>query len=164
MIIQNFVCWKIIKTQLLLCNIARVLIKINSFILIQKIKVLSISREEPKETECKRFPCLARLRPCFAAIGRFFTRLWRFITKDRNWTSREKKCIVAIVTSVFAAIVFLGLFPSSFVYLDYYEVYTLQSIKKTKQCRTLKLNNDYKNEICIDYIVGCINFMLKIFG
>lgn len=94
-----------------------------------EIKVFSISREESKEIECKRFPCLARLRPCFAAIGRFFTRLWRFITKDRDWTSREKKCIVAIVTSVLAAIVFLGLFPSSFVYLDYYEVYTLQSTK-----------------------------------
>lgn len=78
-------------------------------------------KEESKEIECTRFPCLARLRPCFAAIGRFFTRLWRFITKDRDWTSREKKCIVAIVTSVLAAIVFLGLFPSSFVYLDYYE-------------------------------------------
>lgn len=131
-----------------------------------EIKVFSISREESKEIECKRFPCLARLRPCFAAIGRFFTRLWRFITKDRDWTSREKKCIVAIVTSVLAAIVFLGLFPSSFVYLDYYEVYALTIHKKSKQCRilTLKLNNDCKNEICIVYIVVCINFTLKIFG
>jgi hypothetical protein len=51
-------------------------------------------------------------------------RLWRFITKDRNLTPRQKICIVAVVISVIAAIIFLGLFPSSFVYLDYHEVRT----------------------------------------
>ena len=72
-------------------------------------------RKEPEVPEFQRLKCL---NPCCAALCRF----WRFITKERNFTPREKKCIVALVTSVLAAIVFLGLFPSSFVYLDYHDV------------------------------------------
>lgn len=62
--------------------------------------------------------------PCCAAVCGFFKRLWRFITKDRDLTPRQKICIIAVVISSIAAIVFLGLFPSSFVYLDYHEVRT----------------------------------------
>ncbi|XP_078323514.1 uncharacterized protein LOC111124415 isoform X2 [Crassostrea virginica] len=82
--------------------------------------------QEKKEPEVPEFQRLKCLNPCCAALCRF----WRFITKERNFTPREKKCIVALVTSVLAAIVFLGLFPSSFVYLDYHE-YALKYDKVT---------------------------------
>nr|XP_022322975.1 uncharacterized protein LOC111124415 [Crassostrea virginica] len=86
-------------------------------------KIRKSNQKEPEVPEFQRLKCL---NPCCAALCRF----WRFITKERNFTPREKKCIVALVTSVLAAIVFLGLFPSSFVYLDYHD-YALKYDKVT---------------------------------
>ncbi|XP_062577184.1 uncharacterized protein LOC134239056 [Saccostrea cucullata] len=88
---------------------------------------LTEDRSEPEEFECKR---MGRLNSCCTAVGRFLTRCWRFLFRNRDWTSRESKCIIAIAISVVAAIVFLGLFPSSFVYLDYHE-YALKYNKVT---------------------------------
>ncbi|XP_061165084.1 uncharacterized protein LOC133174059 [Saccostrea echinata] len=89
--------------------------------------LLTEDRSEADDFECKRMCCL---NSCCTVVGRFLIRFWRFLFRNRDWTSRESKCIIAITISVVAAIVFLGLFPSSFVYLDYHE-YALKYNKVT---------------------------------
>lgn len=56
------------------------------------------------------------------------SRLQRFIHRRMESISFNKLCCaVILVTGVLSLIVFLGVFPASFVYLDYYQVNNFNS-------------------------------------
>ncbi|XP_048773841.2 uncharacterized protein LOC125679015 isoform X2 [Ostrea edulis] len=96
---------------------------------LEQLRSLEEGRPHTEDSE-ERKENIKCTNPCCAAVCGFFKRLWRFITKNRDLTPRQKICIIAVVISSIAAIVFLGLFPSSFVYLDYHE-YALKYDKVT---------------------------------